>query len=82
MNTLQGEQHTRHIDHENRNQKVTEKRVQLASRTKGLEDKRALAGDTNGVENVESVVSSQREAHQPIEHGSHAEEKEEDQDLP
>ena len=37
------DQHTRHIDHENRNQKVTEKWAQLARRTKGLEDKRALA---------------------------------------
>lgn len=74
------EQHTRHIDHKNRNQKVTEKRAQLASRTKGLENKRALARDTDGVENVESVVSSQDETYQRIVHGNHAGGKK--QDLP
>lgn len=72
MNTVKEERRTRHIDYENRNQKVTEKRTQLSRRTKGLEDKRALARDTNWVENVESVVSSQYESHQRIEHGSHA----------
>lgn len=81
MNTVK-EQRTRHIDYENRNQKVTEKRAQLARRTKGLEDKRALARDTNWVENVESVVSSQCETHQRIEHGSHAGGEKEKQDLP
>lgn len=64
---MKEEQHTRHVDYKNRNQNVTEKRVQLASRTKGLENKRALAGDTNGVENVESVVSSYQETDQHIE---------------
>lgn len=47
---------TRDIDNQNSNQRVLEQRVQLSSRTKGLVDKSALAGDTNRVKDVESVV--------------------------
>lgn len=51
-------QHTRNIDTQNNDQKPPESRVQLRRRLKRLNNHRALAANAEGIQDVESVIST------------------------